>query len=178
MRTRGHLAVILLLGACKPDPGEPYWALDPIALYPEGEGVYGLQTYEIFGEKWARWFAERWYICSVVVEFEGAPTTVCEGCTHAWAVEPAIVETDCPEGTETDPQFLSLTRVGLGGPPPDVEAKDPHPGATTAAWADYGDGWIPYGWAYPRVLDDRGDAGSAWDGVEPFALWPAWAWEM
>lgn len=177
MSTR-RIALVLGLAACAPDPGAPYWALDPIALYPEGDGVYGLQTWELFGERWGRRFAPRYYVCSVVVELEGTPTTPCEGCTHAWAVTPALVESDCAEGVDADPHFRSLTTLGLGGPPPAVDGKDPHPGATSGAWADYGDGWIAYGWAYPQALDDGGEAAAGWDGAAPFTLWPAWAWEM
>ena len=178
MGTRHWTALALGLVACSPDPGAPFWALDPIALYPEGDGVEGIQTWELFGEKWGRRFAEKWYVCSVVVEFEGTATDLCEGCTHAWDVTPTVAESDCPEGTADDPHFVGLTHVGLGGGPPDVDAKDPHPGDTSGAWADYGDGWLSYGWAYAEALDHDEDGPATWDGTAPFALWPAWAWEM
>jgi len=174
---RAGLAAALLLASCTPDPGAPFWALDPVALYPEGDAVYGLQTWEVFGERWGRRFQERWYICSVVVEFDGSPTEPCEGCTHAWAVEPAFVESDCPDATAEQANFLDLTHVGIGGPAPTVESDDPHPGESIGAWADYGEGWTEYGWAYPQALDEGGDGG-AWDETAPFTLWPAWAWEL
>lgn len=168
------LAVSWLLAACTPDT-TPTWAFDPIWLEPAlADAVYGFQTWELYGPKWIENTKPNTYACAVVTELEGAPIP-CDadpGCTVAWEVTTAVVETDCPDPAIADgPLFLSLLRVGIGGPDGSPEA--PWPGKTQVGWADYGNGWEVHGYAYPEALDLGGTVESGeWDGIQPFLMVP------
>ena len=175
--------LLLTLFACNHDT-TPAWAMDPIWIAPqEITGVYGFQTWELFSSKWGKKYDDKHYLCSIVVEFEGVPDTsgeTCRDCDLAWQVTPAQLETDCPDGADDDPGFLSLSRIGLGLRPSDLADDDPWPGQSVGAFADYGSGdWVPYGWGYPEALDNRGSVDSTeWDGEQAFQLWPAYLWNL
>jgi len=172
---RALASAALLVAACAPDT-ERSWAFDPIELRPTEEGgVTGFQTWELFSEKWDKNHAEKHYICAVVVEFEGAVTS-CTSCVAAWEVTTSVLESDCDAAIVDDPMFTSLVGIGLGNLSEDPAA--PHPGSTSEGRADYGAGWETHGLAWPKTLDEGGTAGAAWDGVEPFTLWPTAAWPL
>lgn len=173
------MALLGLAAGCAPVTDEPFWALDPIYVEPTTDGVYGVQSWELFGEGWGRAFRRRHYLCGILVEFEGTPlATPCDGCTHAWSVVTTLGDSDCDDTITADANYLSLSAIGLGADLPDVEGKVPHD-ESSGAFADYGYGWISYGWAYPEALDQGEEvATTEWDGTEPFLLWPAYAWEI
>lgn len=177
-----RLLPMLLLAACAPDT-DPGWAVDELWLEPDGDGVHGFQTWEIYGEAWSRRLAERHYLCAVVVELWGDPVEPgddCGGCSPAWAVEVALVETDCDPELSERARWLDLSGVALG--PLGLELADdpPWPGMTRGGYAAYGDtGWLAHGWAYPAGLDsDLPVTEPSWNGQQSFTLVPAWAWEL
>lgn len=178
--SRCALPLLAALVGCVPTSPTPFYALDPIYLEPTPQGVYGVQSWELFSEEWGRRFAARHYLCAVIVELEGIPTTEgCPECSHRFRVEATLLESDCDAAVAEDPRFLALAALGLGEDRPEVEAKVPHPDASSGAWADYGEGWEPYGWAWPEELDHGGTpASTEWDEARPFQLWPAYVWEL
>lgn len=175
MVSRLIIASLVLSTACKPET-EPAWALDPIYVEAVGEDIVGFQTWEVFGDRWAKKHKGKHYICAVVVEFTGTPSS-CTECTHAWLLDTAILESDCPSSLSEDPLVLSLQSIGIGATTASDEA--PYPGQSREGWADYGFGWEVHGWAYPDALDhDRQTSAKAWDASEPYALWPTAAWPL
>lgn len=175
---RRVLALIVLSG-CAPSSGEPFWALDPIWIEPVGGGIHGVQAWELFAEEWGRRFASRHYVCGIVVEIDGVPASPCTHCDDAWAIETQVSDSDCAPEIADDPRFLALEALGIGADLPDVAGDVPHPGEASGVWADYGYGWDVYGWGYPEALD-QGQAvdDPTWEGGEPFALAPAFVWEV
>ena len=169
------LPLSTLLCACSPS-AVPAWALDPVWLEPNGKEVYGFQTWQVYSEKWREHPDDRYFLCAVVVELSGTPAGApCPECAVSWDLQTALLETDCAPDTSSDPLFLSLRSIGIG---PIADTQDAeHPGLTSSAHADYGYGWEPYGHGYPAVLDagETLETG-AWDGVQPFALWPDAIW--
>lgn len=174
----GWIGITALLAGCSAGT-TPYWAMDPITLYPQRGGLHGIESWELFSEGWGRHFNQRFYVCGIVVELNGTETTPCDRCTQAWSVQTSLVETDCADGVADDAHYLALDAIGIGDSLPDVTGKVPYEGQSSGAWASYGDGWEAYGWAYPKALDD-GDSvqDAAWDGTKPFALLPAYAWQI
>jgi hypothetical protein len=165
----------LLLAGCRPDL-TPTYAYDPIWLEPAEEGgIHGFQTWQIYGPDWPDSYADKHYVCSVLVELVGLPTEcdADEDCTFAWETLPEVRETDCeaPDFAQGE-LFLSLLRVGLGGPAAGEGV--PWPDLTSVGWADYGNGWEIHGNAYPAALDDGAKVDSReWDEQEPFLMVPA-----
>jgi hypothetical protein len=157
--------------ACAPDL-TPSWAWDPIWIEPDGEGIHGFQTWQVYGPRWADRPKDRFYTCAVVVELAGQPVEcdAAPGCGAAWDLELAPLETDCAGALAEDPLFLSLRRLAVGGPVADDEAA--WPGLTSAGFADYGGGWIPHGQAYAEALDYGGAGQLGWDGQSPFLFVP------
>lgn len=153
----------------------PSWAFDPIWIEPApNDGVHGFQTWQIYGPKWPKNYADRHYVCSVVTELEGVPTA-CDAdpdCAWAWEITPSVLETDCAEpGYAEDALFVSLERLALGGP--SVEKDTPWPGFTSVGWADYGNAWEIHGEAYPEALDLGGAlTDGEWDRLQPFLMVP------
>jgi hypothetical protein len=95
------------------------------------------------------------------------------GCAAGWEVaESSVASSDCEdEALLADPLFLSLLRIGLGGP--DTSPEAPWPGQTSVGWADYGNGWEVHGYAYPEGLDLGAQLTTdAWDGVQPYLMVP------
>ncbi len=171
--------LLTLIAGCAPADESPFWAVDPIVLYPEESGFFGVQTWEVFSERWGRRFAQRWHLCGVVVELEGAETAPCEGCTASWVVSATLAESDCDPAFAADPRFVALDGLHLTEALPDVAMSPPHDAITLGVEARYGSEWYDYGWAYPEALDHReAPASTTWDGSEPFALTPAFAWEL
>lgn len=176
---RSLLLGVLAATACTPTLGEPVWALDPIYVEPTADGIYGLQSWELFDERWADSYAARYYVCGVVVALEGTPVTPpegCQGCEAAWEVTTRFVESDCEATVAADPAFLDIRGIGVGAPPADAPLEDPHPGASRGAWADYGDGYDSYGWAYAEALD-HGGTDATWDAA-PWSFVPVWVWQL
>lgn len=172
----------LLLNGCRRDL-TPTYAFDPIWLSPaeiDGqEGVTGFHTWQLYGPNWPKRYSDKHYACSVVVSLDGLPIECdAEECSIGWELTSEILESDCPAKKDSsDPLFLSLFRVGLGG-----EAKGPDvpwPGKTSVGWADYGSGWEIHGDAYPESLDSEGEGeGIAWDGEQPFVFVPTSAFPL
>jgi hypothetical protein len=159
-------------------PTDPVWAFDPMWVEPVGDGIQGFQTWNLYDARWESNHSERAFVCSVVVQIAGEPTSdLCEGCTAAWLVTPTLLESDCDDGVSVEPGFLSLAGVALGPVPSSLGDDDPYPGQSVGGYADYGDGWMSHGWAYPDALD-LGDApaGVGW-GDGPYRLWPAFVWQ-
>jgi hypothetical protein len=174
------MPLLIALAACTPDL-TPAWAFDPIWIEPmTGDAVHGFQTWEIYGPKWPSSYSDRHYVCSVVVEIEGAPIPCDaeEGCTWAWDITAALVESDCADAElAEDGLFVSLDRLALGGPSTSEDA--PWPQHTSVGWADYGNGWEVHGSAYPEALDLGAQVESGeWDGVQPFLLVPESAFSL
>lgn len=173
----------LLVGCAKND-GVPAWAMDPVWIEPQVDGsIYGFQSWELFSTPWSRHFNDRFYVCSVVVEFEGQPGDggeACTDCVASFAVSPSILETDCADGVAERAGFLDLRRVGIGPVPADLVAGDPYPGQSQGGYVDYGGGnWVTHGWAWPEALESRGMVEDAsWNGLQPFTLWPAYVWSL
>jgi hypothetical protein len=170
--------MMFLLAACARDL-VPTWGFDPVWLEPAGEDdVHGFHTWQIYDERWSRKPDDRFYVCAVVAEFSGVPTASCgEACTHAWSVQSAVLESDCPASLAEDPLFGSLVGIGLGAAStsPDV----PHPGATTVGWIDYGFGWEVHGDAWPEILDAGGTPETTeWDATQAFTFWPTALWPI
>lgn len=179
-----QLLPLLLFAACAKNDGVPAWAMDPIWLEPDGDGVYGFQTWELFSQPWGKKLDEAYYVCGIVVELTGTPATIdaaCPGCVAAWDIETALLETDCAaDAGADDPAYLSLRRVALGDVPADLQATDPYPHQSHGGYADYGTGtWETHGWAYPDALDTRGQATDTdWNGEQAFQWWPAYVWDL
>jgi hypothetical protein len=163
-----------LLAACAPDL-TPSWVFDPLWTQQDGiDGLYGFQTWEVFGPKWDRKHSDRHYVCAVVVELVGEATD-CDAepeCTHAWTLESTLVESDCDPTMVQDPLFVSLERVALGAP---ATGEVPYPGETATGWADYGNGWEVHGEAYPDALDHGETAVGTFDDGEPYSWLPTQA---
>jgi hypothetical protein len=163
----------LLLVGCRPDL-TPTYAYDPIWLEPGEDGaVHGFETWQIYGPDWPDRYAEKHYVCSVLVELTGLPTEcdADEDCTIAWETTGEVRETDCEGDLAKGELFLALRRVGLGGPAP---GEVPWPDLTSVGWADYGNGWEIHGDAYPAALDDGEQAeGREWNEEQPFLFVPA-----
>lgn len=159
----------------------PSWAFDPIWIEPAlAGGVHGFQTWQVYGPKWPKKYDDRHYVCSVVTEISGDPIT-CDaepGCTFAWELAAAVLETDCSDPTlAEDPLFVSLARVALGGAAAGEDV--PWPGFTSVGWADYGNSWEVHGDAYPEALDLGGTvAGGDWDEIQPFLMVPTQSWPL
>lgn len=171
------LLTSLLLGACASEE-TPAWAFDPIRLEPAGTAdVLGFQTWHVYAEPWAKSRDERHFVCAVVTELVGTPSTACPDCDVAWAVASTQLETDCAPAVGDDPLFTSVVGIGLSAGAPSADA--PHPGLTTVGHVDYGFGWEVHGDAWPEALDTGGTAESAdWTGTAPFALWPTAIWPL
>lgn len=156
--------------------------MDPVWLEPTADGVHGFQTWEFFSKRWSKNFKDRHYICSIVVELQGeerAPDATCSGCTRAWEIYPTVLETDCDATMASDTSYLALRGLALAPVDTELREDDPYPGQSQGGVADYGAGWEPHGWAYPESLDASGAAESvAWDGEQPFVLWPAYVWDL
>lgn len=179
------LALVATTSAgCSRNDGVTTWAMDPLWIEPAGDvDIHGFQTWELFSSRWTKNYSEKFYICSVLVEFDGTPDTAgeaCSACDLTWAVEPVLLETDCAEQIASDPGFLSLSRIGLGLVGADIAADDPYPAQSQGGYADYStDEWVSHGWAYPESLDNRGTADELdWDGDQAFTLWPAFIWNL
>jgi hypothetical protein len=143
--------MLALLLACGAPDLTPAWAYDPIWLEPAGGAdAHAFQTWQLYGPEWADDPDEKHYVCAIVVEHAGVavPCDAEEGCEHAWTMTGAVLETDCADPSITeDPLFVSLGRLALGGPATGEDV--PWPGATSVAYADYGNGWEVHGDAYP-----------------------------
>jgi hypothetical protein len=180
---RWCIGLVLLASttACSGDPLVA-WAFDPVYLEPtEDSGVYGIQTWEFYSRRWTRSYAKKHYLCAVVVELEGTPSTeLCDRCEQAWDVSASFLESDCASYiTDEEAAWLAVTRVGIGTVGPELVEAPPHPGSTSAGFVDYGTGqWETHGWAYAAALDNGGSGAVEWDDAEPFQLWPAFVWDL
>jgi hypothetical protein len=162
---------MLLAVGCSTDL-TPTWAWDPIWLEGADDGVHGFQTWQVYGADWDRKQKDKSYVCSVLTELTGLPST-CDAptCVAAFDVEPTVLETDCAEASLAEnPLFTSLQRLALGDPYAGDDA--PWPGRTTATFADYGNGWEPHGFAYPEAYDTGGAGDPVWTGADPFLFTP------
>lgn len=169
------IALMLLLMGCTPSD-QPAWALDSLWIEPTAEGVHGFHTWELFGPGWEGGLEPRHYLCAVVVEVEGVLVGAedCQGCEPAWSVQGTLLESDCEPPWSQDPRWTEARGVALGPLGADLVEDDPHPGTSVGGHVDYGDGWMPHGWAWSDTQEPAGE----WDGSVPFVLWPAWAWPL
>jgi len=169
------LLSLVLLGGCQPDTS-PAWALDPIWFEARDTGIHGYQSWLIYQDRWERKQQDRFFLCSVVVEFDGSPSP-CDDCDVAWRVDPRVTDGDCPSAMMDDPLFTRLEQIGLRRA--DDGFDTPHPGQTSTGYADYGWGWEIHGMAWPATLDHGGHTpDAAWSGEEPFTLSPVLAWPL
>jgi hypothetical protein len=161
-------------------PTEPVWALDPTWVEPTADGLHGFETWNLYDARWERNRSERAFVCSVVVSVDGVATEAdCPECTVAFTVTPSFLESDCDGDLPDDPGFLTLSRLALGAVGPNLVDDDPFPGQSVGGYADYGDGWVPHGWAYPDALDlGQTVDDSSWDGDQAFEFWPAFVWDL
>ena len=168
------LAGVLLFSGCTDN--RVHWALDPIFLSPQDEGVDGTQTWQLYRKAWKNRFAQKHYLCSVVTQFRATPSaTDCTECRVTFDVLPEIVDSDCEDSVSEDPTFVALRRVAVG---PLAEG-GPYPDASSIGYVDYGSGWEVHGWAYPEALaNDQQAASFTWDNSEPFAFTPTGVWEF
>lgn len=171
---------LLILAACGDQDAAPFWALDPMTLEPDGAQVTGLQTWQVYTERWGNNLAERYYLCTVLVEVQGEPRAPdCDGCAYAWDVQTSLADSDCADDTTDLDGFTALRAIGLTEAAPDFATRPTYNQTSAGAWADYGEGWVPYGWAYPDAWNDGEPSGTlVWNGDEAFALQPAFAWEL
>ena len=177
MRYSAEMLTFVIFSACAPSDGIAAWALDPIVLQATDSGVYGFQTWEFYAD--GRGFNEKSYVCAAVVEITGDSAEPCDGCTDAWEVSAALLESDCDASLSADPGLLTLSRLAIGPGDSSIFEDDPHPGLSLGGFADYGSGeWLTHGWAYPQSLDVAGEAADGSWGSEPFLFWPAWAWQL
>jgi hypothetical protein len=163
---------------------QPTWATDPIWLEPEpigGDGIHGFQTWELYGKRWTRQYAEKHFVCSVLIEFTGAPVdpgASCTGCEMAWTVESERVDSDCGPRDVDRAGFLALTGVALGEKGANLDGGDPYPEQSLGAFVDYATGtWEPYGWGVPDTAESE-SATWEWNGEQAFVLQPGWYWEL
>ncbi len=177
-----RLAILVLplwISACGADT-HPVWAADTLYVEPDGDGVYALQSWEVFGDRWARRGSDRHYICAVVVELEGTAAEPCDGCDATWTLAGSLLESDCDDAFVTEAQFPTATGLGIGSLDTSLVEDDPWPQQSSGGLIAYDDGaLVAHGWAFPQALD-QGEAPSAttWDGSQPFVWWPAFAWEV
>lgn len=175
MRTAIVLSTALLCGCSGSQ--EPAWALDSVYLEPTDDGVYGFQTYNLYGEGWKKQHKGKHLICATVLELEGAETEPCADCDVAFALHSEVLESDCSGSPLPDAILNGLTAVGLGGLDPSDDV--PHPGATLVGLADLGQGWEVHGWAYPDALDAGETIEEAsWDGQQAFRWLASSAWPL
>ncbi|MCB9677016.1 MAG: hypothetical protein H6737_18005 [Alphaproteobacteria bacterium] len=172
MRTLPLLA--LALGGCA--SSDPTWALDVGFVVPEGSGVTGSVTWQVYRKAWQRKFADRHYLCAVLTTFDGTPTTPdCPDCVAAMEVTLAVEDSDCDDALTANPTFVSITRIGFGP----VGAGGPYPGESSTGYVDYGPGWEVHGWAYPdRLTQGETPDTLEWDGTQPFSMAPTFAWQL
>ncbi|MEZ4319460.1 MAG: hypothetical protein R3F61_18235 [Myxococcota bacterium] len=165
----------LALAACSSDD-TPTWAIDVMFVAPDGEGVRGTTSWQVYRKAWEKGFKERHYLCSVVVAFEGVPSAVdCPSCLAAMSVTSEVTDSDCPESLASSPTFVSLSRIGFGP----IQAGGPFPDRSSVGFADYGPGWEVHGWSYPDALAlGESTEAMAWDGTEPFSMAPSYAWYL
>jgi hypothetical protein len=165
---------------CGSNDGVPQYATDTIWIEPVETGVHGFQSWTLFASGWEKRFAEKYHVCSIVLELDGTaiPTAGCDTCAAAWATTLVSVDSDCAEGTASDARWTGLNALALGEVPADLVAADPFPGASSGAFARYGtDEWLTYGWAFPA--DDPSPASrTVWDGTLPFDLVPSSYWKL
>ena len=169
-----YLGGLVLFTGCADN--RVHWALDPIFLSPNGEGVDGTQTWQLYRKAWKNNFGEQHYLCSVVTHFQATPSaTDCTDCRVAFDVLPEIADTDCTEEVAADPTFIALRRVAIGP----LADGGPYPDASSIGYVDYGTGWEVHGWAYPEALaNDQQAASFTWNDAEPFAFTPTSVWEF
>jgi hypothetical protein len=137
--------------------------------------VYGFLTWELFSRKWQKSQASKYYLCSVVVELEGTPVTdeLCHGCSNAWDLSTTIIESDCPETTQENELFTSITGLALGAVPDEIQADMPIAGITAGSYLSYdNEEWQPHGWAMEP------NTATGWTGGESLDLWPAFTWDL
>ena len=180
MRSRSPIALLCGLAALCSGAGctsdTPSWALDRVFVLPsEGEAT-GSITWQIYRRAWKRSFKSRHYLCSVLVAFEGVETAAdCPDCAGALSIAPEVADSDCSDALTADPTFVSPARIGFGP----ISTGGPHPGRSSIGYADYGLGWEVHGWAFPEALESGGEpASEVWDGAEPFAMAPSFAWTL
>lgn len=168
---------IVMSFACKVDD-TPTWAFDPIYVEPQGDDLYGFQTWEFFGKAWQKKQRKKHYLCSVVVELLGTAMDPCDGCDLAWSIESALLETDCSPSLAENEAFTALQGLALGDVDSEIEVDNPYPGDSLGGYVSYEEeAWEPHGWAYPTAYD-YGEAPTVeWDD-EPFMFWPAFVWEV
>ena len=154
--------------------------MDTLYVEPQGSGIYALQTWEIFGDKWKKSFNKRHYACSVIFELEGTATSACTDCDASWSTTSTFLESDCEDWFIAEASFPVTTGVGVGEVATSIAADVPYPGNTIGGRIAYDDQeFLDHGWAYPEALDQNVPVeDTSWDGEQPFVLWPAWVWEI
>jgi hypothetical protein len=170
-----------LLAACASDT--PAWAVHHAALEPSATGLSGTQTWEFFSADWASSGSADAFTCTraqLVTGEVSAPLPGCDGCTAAYDLTIAELDTDCPSPFDEDTAYGTPKAIGLGDIPMDYTDLDPYPGRSV--------GWYVsvdavnaefYGFAYEESLAWAGDVGApGWASGQRYTLWPAFAWDL
>lgn len=173
------ILLLALASACTPST-EPTWALGSIYLEPEDDGATGFISWSIYGADWDRRMDERHYLCAVVTRIDASPGSACPDCTVGFGVASRPLETDCPEGFDTDTPLPQLSALGLGPVPSELVAENPYPDVSLGSYAQWNGGpWTTWGWMWPEELEYTNTVEDGeWDGRRTFVGWPSWAWEL
>ncbi|MDP2307642.1 MAG: hypothetical protein Q8P18_16585 [Pseudomonadota bacterium] len=172
---------LFLVAGCASDA--PEWAVHHASLIPSETGLSGTQTWEFFSPAWARSGDPDAFVCARAQLVTGAVTAAlpgCEGCTVAYTIDVAELESDCAAPLDTDTAYTTPRAIGLGDVPDALADLDPYPGRSLG-WYLSVDGveMEAYGFAYDEALDWAGDLGApGWSTGQAYTLWPAYAWDL
>ncbi|MES2642053.1 MAG: hypothetical protein V4850_21395 [Myxococcota bacterium] len=172
---------LILVAGCASD--EPAWAVHHASAIPTETGLGGTQTWEFFDARWAGSGNEDFFLCARAQLLTGAVTAAlpgCEGCTVAYTLDVAELESDCGAPFATDTAYVTPRAIGIGDVADALTDLDPYPGRSLG-WYLSVDGVTmePYGFAYDEALDWAGDLGApGWSSGQTYTLWPAYAWDL
>lgn len=171
-----HLALLLPFSVCACSDPAPGWALDAVFLVPSNGDVTGTVSWNVYKRQWEKNLKQKHYLCSIVTSFDAVPSaTDCTDCVVAFDVTPTVTDGNCSPALMEDPLFTSTQRLGIGA----LTTDGPYPDASSAAWADYGNGWERHGWAHPEaVANGQQPTSLTWDGEEAFSFVPVAAWQL
>lgn len=172
---------LILAAGCASDV--PSWAVHHASLTPTETGLGGTQTWEFFSPAWARSGDEDAFLCARAQLVTGSVTAAlpgCEGCTVAYTLDVAELESDCAAPLDADTAYATPRAIGIGDVPQDLSDLDPYPGRSLGWYLSVdGVAMEPYGFAYDEALDWAGDLGSpGWSSGQTYTLWPAYAWDL
>ncbi len=174
------LAAATGIGACGGSVSDPVWAVDQITVDPGEDQPSVLQAWTLHDTRWEARPRPASLVCALLVELDGAvEDDTCDACDVAFRVDGVrVIEDPCPEGTlDAFPLLTATAGFGFGTLSDELAADTPVDGAI-GGFVHLGDRWIPHGWAFPVGAEDGTASTGAWDGVRPFAMRAAWAWDL